>query len=114
MNSWINGEKGSEVRRIIDNNFDILDKRTIKINKDISKMIPLGIDFVVSDWVFTEGSQTYTISIPYEVYSRVNPCVEVYIKNKDGYSFVYAGHMLREYGIDLQSDMPYEGRVVIR
>ena len=27
MESWVNGAKGSEVKRVVDNNFDILDKR---------------------------------------------------------------------------------------
>ena len=33
MDSWANGARGSEVKRVINNNFDILDKRTIKLNK---------------------------------------------------------------------------------
>lgn len=114
MNSWVNGERGSKVKQIIDGNFDILDKRTIKIKEDISKLNPLIIDFAVSDWVFSDNSKTHTISIPHEVYNKTNPCVEVYIKNEDGYSFVYAGYIIKESSIDLQSDMPYEGRVVIR
>lgn len=122
MDSWVNGAKGSEVKRVIDNNFDILDKRIIKINDDVSKLInsdvskstPLSIEFVASDWGFAENLKTYVISIPYEDYERENPCVEVYIKRDSGYSPVWSGYTIGEHGIDLQSDMPYEGKVVIR
>ena len=56
MDSWRNGAQSSEVKNIIDKNFDILDKRTIKINNDISKLtdidvsklIPLNIEFISS------------------------------------------------------------------
>ena len=114
MDSWVNGAKGSEVKRVIDNNFDILDKRTTKVNDDILKLIPLGKDFVASDWVFAEKFKTYTIAIPYSDYNRENPCVEIYIKNENGYSLVYGGYIISESGIELQSDIPYEGKVVIR
>ena len=122
MESWINGAKGSEVKRAIDNNFDILDKRTIKINDDISKIMnsdiskssPLGIELPESNWGFDEGLKTYIISIPYADYKKENPCIEVYIKNEDGYLPVYGGYRIVEHGIDLQSDIPYEGKVVIR
>ena len=122
MDSWANGAKGSEVKRVIDSNFDILDKRTAKMNDDISKLInsdvskstPLSIEFIKSEWSFVDGSKTYIISIPYDDYNRDNPCVEVYIKESSGYSPVWAGYTIGESGIDLQSDMPYEGKVVIR
>ena len=114
MDSWINGAKGSDVKRIIDNNFDILEKRTLKINDGISKLEPISINFIVSEWVFVSSLKTYTISIPYSDYNRANPCVEVYIKNEDGYSIVYGGYKIKEDSIVLQSDIPYEGRVVIR
>ena len=114
MESWVNGEKGSEVRRVIDNNFDILDKRTVKINNDILKLSPLSINFVTSDWAFVEALNAYIISIPYEDYIRENPCADVYIKSESDYLIVYGGCAIRENGIELQSDMPYEGKVVIR
>lgn len=114
MESWANGAQGSNVKRVIDNNFDILDKRTTKINNDILNLSPLGINFVVSDWAFVDNLKTYIISIPYADYNRENPCVEVYIKNEDGYSLVYGGYIIGEHGINLQSDIPYEGKVVIR
>ena len=122
MESWINGEKSSKVKSIIDNNFDILDKRTKKMNDDISKLVnggasestSLRIEFIASNWSFFENLKTYIISIPYENYKKENPCIEVYVKNNDGYSSVYDGYIIRENAIDLQADMPYEGRVVIK
>ena len=114
MDSWVNGAQGSDVKRIIDNNFDILDKRTLKINDDMSKLDSSSINFVASDWSFVDGLKTYTISIPYANYNKKNPCVEVYVKSGYDYSVVYGGYMLVENGIALQSDIPYEGKVVIR
>ena len=114
MDSWVNGAKGSEVKRVIDGNFDILDKRTKKINDDISKLSPSSVNFATSDWVFVENIKTYIISIPYADYNRDNPCVEVYIKDEDDYSLVYGGYKIKKNGIELQSDLVYEGKVVIR
>ena len=114
MDSWANGAKGLDVKRVIDNNFDILDKRTQGLSNNISNLKPLDVNFVVSDWTFDESIKTYIISIPYTDYNRENPCVEIYIKNSGDYSVVYGGHTVGEYGVKLQSDMPYEGKVVIR
>lgn len=114
MDSWANGAKGSEVKHVIDKNFDILDKRTIKINNDILTLNTISLNFVVSDWGFVEDIKSYTISIPYTDYNKENPFVEVYIKDGDGYSAVCGGYKIKEHGIELQSDIPYEGRAVIR
>ena len=114
MDSWINGAKGSDVKQVIDNNFDILDKRTEKINNDVLRLNPICVNFVASDWIFVEGIKTYTISIPYTDYNRENPCVDVFIKNENEYSLVYGGYILEKDGIKLQSDIPYEGKVVVR
>lgn len=114
MESWKNGAQGSEVKRIINNNFDILDKKIIGINGKISNLEPTGITFVSSTWVYVESSKTYAIFIPYSSYNKANPSVEVYIKNGDGYSPVRGGYKIKEYGVELQSDLAYEGKVVIR
>ena len=114
MESWKNGTRGSEVRRVIDNNFDILDKRTIGINDRISNLEPTGITFASSTWAYVEASKTYSIFIPRSNYNKANPCVEVYIKDGDGYSPVRGGYKIKEYGVELQSDLAYEGKVVIR
>ena len=122
MESWVNGAMSSEVKRVIDNNFEVLDKRTAKINDDIlrlinnetSKLNPLSIEFATSEWIFVDSLKTYIISVPYEGYNMDNPCIEVYIKNENRYSLVYGGYTIGEQGIELQSDIPYEGKVVIR
>ena len=111
MDSWINGSKGSVVKRVIDNNFDVLDRRTMQIKNDVSSVV---ISFASSDWIFNDDLKTYTFSISLADYNKDNPCVDAYIKNDIGYSFVYGGYRIGEFGIILQSDMPYEGRVVIR
>lgn len=33
MDSWANGAKGSDVQRIINGNFDTLDKRTVELDR---------------------------------------------------------------------------------
>ena len=115
METWINGAKGSEVKTVIDNNFDILDKRTAKLNEDLSKKTEsISIRFTKTNWAFIENIKTYTISIPYADYNKENPYVEVYFKNESGYLVVCGGYIIEERGITLQSDIPYEGKVVIR
>ena len=121
MDTWVNGAYGSEVKRVIDNNFDILDKRTEKMNERMteiddymSNISTLHRNFVASNWSFNESLKAYIISIPYADYKKTNPFVEVYIKDDDGYSIVYGGCKIVENGVDLCSDIPYEGRVVIR
>ena len=65
-------------------------------------------DFIVSEW------ESGAISISQSEYNKETPHIEVYIKNEDGYAVVYGGYEIKNYGIELQTDMPYEGRVVIR
>ena len=128
MDSWANGAKGFEVKNIIDNNFATLDTRTIKIDNRISEIDNriseidkhmektdfFDKNFVVSDWVLNESLKLYVISIPYTDYNKTNPCVEVYIKDEDGYSLVYGGYKIVKDGLELQSDIAYDGKVVIR
>ena len=128
MDSWINGAKGSEVKSVIDNNFDILDKRTLNINDRIqdinddiremssymSNLNPYDRNFTVDEWIFDEGLKLYTISIPSTLYNKSIPYVEVYIKTEGEYSLVYGGYKISENGVDLLADIAYEGRVLIR
>ena len=128
MDSWVNGEKGSKVKRVIDNNFDILDKRTSNMNNDIQKindniqeinkhmlnLDPYDRTFAVSDWIFNEGLNLYVIFIPSIAYNKSIPHVEVYLKTEDGYSLVYGGYKICDDGINLLADIAYEGRVLIR
>lgn len=128
MDSWVNGEKGSKVKSVIDKNFDVLDKRTSnmnnniqkinnniqEINKHMSNLDPYNRSFISSEWVFNEGLNLYIISIPFAYYNKPFPHVEVYLKNEDGYSLVYGGYKICDDGINLLADIAYEGRVLIR
>lgn len=106
MNSWKNGDKGSKVKAIIDQNFSKLDERLSALASQVSDRYARS--FTSSDW--TNG----TIFIDYSEYRKSNPCVDLYIKNSEGYSLVYGGYEIKNSGIEIQSDLPYEGRVVIR
>ena len=102
MNTWDNGAKGSDVKKIIDGNFDILDERLKQATSVCIK------EFTTSDWA------SGVITIKYSEYNKLNPCVELYIKDNGRYSVVFGGYTINDYGIELQSDMAYEGKVVIR
>lgn len=66
------------------------------------------ITFAKSDW----GSGD--IFIPYSDYKKANPCVDLYLKHEDEYCLVYGGYKIVSDGIKLQSDIAYDGKVVIR
>ena len=102
MKTWSNGDKASVVKEIIDSNFSTLDTRITQVAKTYVR------EFTASDWSFG------VILIQYSEYSKPNPCIELYIKNGDGYSVVLGGYEIKNYGIELQSDIAYEGKVVIR
>lgn len=99
---WQNGANGATVKKIINNNFKILNE-CISQNIDIYSMA-----FKESDW------ETGSISIPYSQHKKVNPCVEIFIKDDYGYSPVYGGYIIRGLNVELQTDIAYEGKVVIR
>ena len=102
INQWRYGDNGKTVKEIIDSNF-------ANLNEQINQLTNrCEYHFNASDWV------NGVINISYSQYKKVNPCVDLYIKNDDGYSFVYGGYKIKTDGIELQSDMPYEGKVVIR
>ena len=102
MKTWNNGEKGGGVKKIIDENFQELDRRTKQTVEIYVKT------FTVSDWF------SGTIFIQNSEYNKSNPCIELYIKDGTGYSVVFGGYKINEYGIELYSDIAYEGKVVIR
>ena len=102
METWSNGDRGKVVKEVIDNNFKILNSRVSQLE---DKRV---LYFPTSKW------KNGTIFIEYSAYNKSNPCVDVYIKNSTGYSFVYGGYEIRDNGIELQSDIPYECKVVIR
>ena len=102
MTQWEDGASGEEVKKIIDENFDILDIRTKEISLGYVK------EFTKDTW------SAGTIFIPYTDYLKINPCVEVYIKTNRGYCNVFDGYSIKENGVEIQSDIIYEGKVVIR
>lgn len=102
IDKWIFGDNGETVKNIIDSNF-------ANINEQLNHLANRWeFCFKTSDW--EDGK----ISIDYSQYKKINPCVDLYIKNDSGYSFVYGGYEIKANGIELQSDMPYEGKVVVR
>ena len=102
IKTWQYGDNGETVKDIIDSNFRYLNEQVAPMYHGWQR------DFRASDWV--KG----IISIPYSQYKRDNPRVDVYVKNNGGYSPVYGGYEMKGDRIELQSDIPYEGRVVIR
>ena len=102
IQKWRYGDNGETVKNIIDTNF-------ANLNKQLGELTyKWEYSFKESDW--KEGK----ITIDYLQYKKINPCVDLYIKNTTGYLPVYGGYEINANGIELQSDMPYEGKVVIR
>ena len=98
---WQNGDTGKKVKEAIEASFN-------NINNQLNLLSITAFDFKISDW--KDGK----ITIDYSVYSKQNPCVDLYIKSSNKYSLVYGGYEILSNSIELLSDMPYEGRVVIR
>lgn len=102
INTWQYGDSGKTVKEIIDTNFDNLNTQVNQLTNRWER------EFKTADWEYG------VIRIPYSEYKKINPCVDLYIKTDNGFSFVYGGCVIKEDGIELQSDMPYEGKVVVR
>lgn len=67
------------------------------------------MEIQASDWAFG------AITIPYTTHSKRTPNVQLFIKNGDAFSAVIGGVKIdAEYNITLSTDMPFEGRVVIK
>ena len=102
INQWRYGDNGKSVKEIIDSNFENLNTQLNQISSRWE------YEFKPSDW--TDG----VIRFYYSQYKKINPCVDLYIKTGDGYGLVYGGYIIKEDRIELQSDIPYEGKVVVR
>ena len=105
MDTWNNGDSGKVVKKIIDNNFSTLYTSISQIKNNSEKCV---IYFLASDW-----SDDGKLFIEYSKYNKLNPFVDLYIKNGNSYSFVFGGCEVTNDGIELQSDMAYDGKVVI-
>ena len=102
IDRWNYGDSGQRVKEIIDANFD-------NLNNQIGQMATRWEKyFTKADWV------NGTIFLPYSDYKKLSPCIDLYIKNDGGYSFVYGGYEIKSDGVELQSDISYEGKVVVR
>lgn len=67
------------------------------------------MDIQTSDW--SAGA----IIIPYTKHLKRNPNVQLFMKNEDVYLAVMGGVEIdADYNITLSTDMPFEGRVVIK
>ena len=99
---WRNGDQGSVVKKAIETNFTNLNEQLAQVSK------AYVFTFRKSDW--SNG----VIFISETAYSKQNPCVDLYLKDGDKYSVVYGGFVVKDRGVELRSDMPYEGKVVIR
>lgn len=102
MKTWNNGDNGAVVKKVIDENFDVLEKRIDMLSFVYVK------SFTTSDWV------SGTITINHAEYNKLNPLVELYMKNGSEYCEVLGGYSVVDSGVVLKSDMAYEGKVVIR
>lgn len=102
ISTWRNGDSGKIVKEIIDTNFTNLN---VQIGQLSQKYI---YSFSKADW--NDG----IIFISYSEYLKQNPCIELYVKTSGGYSPVVGGYEINNNGISLQTDLPYDGRVVIR
>lgn len=102
IHEWENGARGKDVKAIIDSNFKNLNNQLNQLSNRYVRT------FTSSDW------KNGVISINYSEYLKQNPCVDLYIKSGAGYAFVYGGYEIKGDVVELQSDIAYDGKVVIR
>ena len=102
MKSWNNGDSGSTVKKIIDENFAELERRANQVESMYTR------EFTTKEWDSGE------ILIDYLHYSKPNPKVELYIRRSAGYESVIGGYEITNRGVIIQSDMVFDGKVVIR
>ena len=99
IKTWRNGAKGEEVKAVIDYNFNVVSKALNKYAKDIS----------ASEWIDN------SITIPYNKHRVENPAVELFIKHEGSFAPVLGGVEIdSEYNVILSTDLPFDGRVVIK
>ena len=101
MKKWNNGDSGQVVKEIIEENFNILFTR---LNKSI-----FSKDFTASDW--NDG----LLIISQNEHKISNPTPHLFLLTVDGYSSVYGGSYIdSQKNVILQSDIPFDGKVVIK
>lgn len=99
IKTWKNGAKGEEVKKVIDYNFNTLSKFAKKYTQSIDS----------NDWIDN------VISIPFSKHGIENPTVQLLIDNGGSFTTVIGGvKMDSEHNVILSTDLPFDGRVVIR
>ena len=97
--TWRNGAMGGEVKNIIDYNFNVTAKALKKYIQNIS----------VSEWVDN------SMSIPFSKHGIENPNVQLFIECNGSFESVFGGVEIdSKYNITLSTDLPFDGRVVIK
>lgn len=99
IKTWRNGAQGAEVKNVIDYNFNILSKALKKYTQDIN----------ANDWIDN------IIDIPFSKHGVENPTVQLFIEDDGSFSLVLGGIKIdSEYNIILSTDLPFDGRVVVK
>ena len=99
IKTWRNGAQGSEVKKIIDYNFNVLSKALKKYTEDIG----------VGNWI------NNSIVIPFSKHSIESPVVQLFIEDNGSFTPVLGGVKIdSEYNVILSTDLPFNGRVVIK
>lgn len=99
IKTWRNGAKGAEVKNIIDYNFNIISKALKKYTQDID----------IVDWIDN------SISILFSKHGVENPTVQLFIEDDGSFAPVLGGVKIdSEYNVTLSTDLPFDGKVVIK
>lgn len=149
IKKWNNGESGSVVRKIIEDNFKFATKHLNKTMLSLSTEERLTLDYeYLSDglmvydttknayfkynsksktWEQQSGSNCFIsefkvstwenniISISFDDHGVSNPTVQVFILNNGNYEPVFGCAQIDSgMNIYLHSDLPFEGKVVIK
>ena len=99
IKTWRNGAKGSVVKDVIDYNFNIISKALKKYTQDID----------ANDWI------NNSMNIPFSKHGIENPTVQLLIENDGSFIPVLGGVKIdSEYNITLSTDLPFDGRIVLK
>ena len=101
LRKWENGARGDYVKEVVDYNFQFLNDRITK--RSYSKT------FTASDW------RNGTIYIDYYEHRFESPIIQVTMLYNGNYVDVYGGYYTdSNNNVYLQSDIPFDGKVVIK
>lgn len=100
MKKWQHGDSGAVVKKAIETNFETLFEL-------VSKRV-YEKNFTMSDW----RNGTYVIKV--DEHNIPSPIAQVYILTANGYDEVLGGYYIDGRDIVLQSDIPFDGKVVIK